>query len=152
MNQTLHSSNSLADIRRQRILVVDDHELGRRSLCRLLEATGYDVTAVKDGRTALESMKTSIVPDYVLTDLRLPDIDGREIVQAARSLVPRPWIAFITGWDLDDDESRRIGLDWVFLKPLDISEIVAKLQEASISGIPVPDGIANLDPGGCSSS
>jgi CheY-like chemotaxis protein len=137
--------------RRARILVVDDHEVGRRSLCRLLEAMGYEVTAVKDGKEALDTMKSAIVPDFVLTDVRLPDLDGREVVQAALRLIPRPWIAYITGWDLATEESRDLGIDWVFLKPLNITEILAKLEEASSPDLWIGQSVGNLDGEGCSS-
>jgi len=115
---------------RPRVLLVDDHEVGRKSLARLLDALGYDVTAVHDGTSALEAMKAPAKPDYVLTDVRLPDFDGRELVQVARRLEPPPRIALITGWDVEPDEPGRLGVDWVFLKPLNVQEIVAKLRTA----------------------
>jgi CheY-like chemotaxis protein len=151
MKPSLQTAELASRPRRQRILVVDDHEVGRRSLCRLLEAMGYEVSAVKDGREALETMKTSITPDFVLTDVRLPDLDGREVVQAARRLVPKPWIAFITGWDLPTEESRDLGIDWVFLKPLNISDIIAKLEEASSPDVLIGQSVGNLDKEGYSS-
>lgn len=116
--------------RRPRVLLVDDHDLGRRTLARLLEALGFDVTSVVDGTSALEALRTAPEPDYVLTDVRLPDFDGREVVHAARQLVPTPRIALITGWDIEPGEPDRIGVDWVFLKPVNIQDLVAKLQEA----------------------
>ena len=124
--------------RRPRLLLVDDHDLGRKSLARLLEAMGFDVTDVVDGTTAFEMLGAAPKFDYVLTDVRLPDYDGREIVQVARQLVPKPRIALITGWDVEPDESRRLGIDWVFLKPLDVLDIVAKLQEAPPTGRAIP--------------
>ena len=113
---------------RPRILLVDDHDLGRRSMARLLEALGFDVTSVADGTSALSALDEGPRFDHLLTDVRLPDLDGREIVHAARQLDPPPRIALITGWDIDPDEKSRLGIDWIFLKPLDIQEIVAKLR------------------------
>ena len=126
--------------RRPRILVVDDHEIGRRSLARLLTALGYDITAAKDGESALRAMDGERAFDYVLTDLRLPDLDGREVVQAARRLRPIPRIALITGWDVEADESTRLGIDWVFLKPLDVPAIVASLRECPPAEVVESDG------------
>lgn len=119
-----------SEARRPRVLLVDDHDIGRKSLARLLEAMGFDVTAVIDGTSAFEKLEKEIGFDYLLTDVRLPDLDGREIVQVARRLVPKPRIALITGWDVEPDESVRLGIDWVFLKPLDVQDMVAKLQQA----------------------
>src|SRR5438309_2432265 len=85
---------------RPRVLLVDDHEIGRKSLARLLTLVGFDVTDVNDGTSAFEALRGPGGFDYVLTDVRLPDFDGREVAQAARRLVPTPRIALITGWDV----------------------------------------------------
>jgi len=115
--------------RRPRVLIVDDHEAGRKSLARLLFALGYDTTEVKDGESAIREMERNASFDYVLTDLRLPDLDGREVVQAAHRLLDDAKIGLITGWDVEPDEPDRLGIDWVFLKPLDVQWIVSKLRE-----------------------
>jgi CheY-like chemotaxis protein len=115
--------------RRPRVLVVDDHEVGRKSLARLLGVMGYEITAVKDGQSAIVAMEREPSFDYVLTDLRLPDLDGREVVQAAHRLLDSARIALITGWDVEPEESDRLGIDWVFLKPLDVQFIVSKLRQ-----------------------
>ena len=117
---------------RSRLLLVDDHEVGRKSLARLLEAMGFDVTSVADGSSALSAINLGPHFDYLLTDVRLPDLDGREIVQVARQHEPRPLIALITGWDIDPDECDRLGIDWLFLKPVNIQEMVDKLQRSRV--------------------
>ncbi len=116
----------------RRLLVVEDSPEGRRSLARLLELHGFHVTAAHDGASALAALHKPPPPDAVLTDLFLPDMDGREIAHAARELVPRPYIALITGWDLvhEDAELTELGLDQIFLKPLDIRFIVETLRKA----------------------
>ena len=113
---------------RSRLLLVDDHDLGRKSLARLLDALGFDVTSAADGASALEALEAGPRFDFLLTDVRLPDLDGREIVQVARLHEPRPLIALITGWDIDPGECDRLGIDYLFLKPVDIQELIAKLQ------------------------
>ena len=100
-----------------RVLLVDDHDLGRRSLARLLSAMGFEVTSVGDGTSALwRPSRLAPTFTYLLTDVRLPDLDGREIVQIARRRDPRPVIALITGWDIDREECDRLGVDWLFLE------------------------------------
>ena len=75
-----------------RILLVDDNEASQRGLARFLEAEGYAVTLAFDGTSALEALEAGPPPDFVLTDLRLPDLDGREVARPARRLVPpRAW-------------------------------------------------------------
>ena len=114
---------------RPRVLLVDDHDAGRKAIARLLRAMGFDVVDAGDGASALQILgEEGPRFDYVLTDLRLPDLDGREIVHAARLLTPAPRIALMTGWDVDAGEKERLGIEWIFLKPLDVGDIVAKLQ------------------------
>jgi two-component system, cell cycle response regulator CpdR len=119
-----------SDLKNPRVLLVDDHEVGRKSLARLLTLVGFEVMDVNDGKSALEALRGPCKFDYVLTDVRLPDYDGREVVQAARRLVPTPRIALVTGWDVEPDESEQLGIEWVFLKPLNIQEMVAKLRQS----------------------
>ncbi|WP_435018774.1 response regulator [Tundrisphaera sp. TA3] len=114
---------------RPSILLVDDHAAGRVALARMLTAHGFAVTDVEDGTSAFALLRDGPPPDYLLTDLRLPDFDGREVISAARLLHPTPRIALMTGWDVDPDERDRLGIDWVFLKPLDIGQIVANFRE-----------------------
>lgn len=115
-----------------RILLVDDNEASQRGLARLLEAEGYEVTMAFDGTTALEALEAGPPPDFVLTDLRLPDLDGREVAQSARRLVPPPRVALITGWDLDPDidGNDSWGIEWYFQKPVDIRDLIEKLRQA----------------------
>ena len=113
--------------------MVEDNDAASKGLSKLLTAMGYEVHVVFDGATALEALRTSPPPDFVLTDLRLPDLDGREVALTARQLVPPPRIALITGWDLERDLHDRAswGIDWVFTKPLDVNELISKLREGS---------------------
>jgi CheY-like chemotaxis protein len=130
MTENALDQREAAPQRALRVLVVDDHEVGRNSLSRLLGLLGYETTTAKNGLSAVEALESGTPFDYVLTDLRLPDLDGREVVQAVHRLRPEARIALITGWDVEPDESIRLGIDWVFLKPLDVQDIVAKLRQS----------------------
>jgi two-component system cell cycle response regulator CpdR len=117
---------------RLRVLLVEDNDAASRGLARLLEAWGYDVTVRHDGTSAIRTLETDPPPDFVLTDLRLPDLDGREIAQHARRLVPPPRIALITGWDIGEELSdlhTSWGIDWFFPKPLEMASLIARLRE-----------------------
>jgi CheY-like chemotaxis protein len=116
-----------------RILLVEDNDAASKGLSKILAALGYEVTVVLDGCSGLEALRRGPAPDILLTDLRLPDLDGREVARAARQLVPPPRIALITGWDLDPDlrNNASWGIDWVFPKPLDVNSLLAKLSEWS---------------------
>ena len=126
LDLTATMTDSIATVG-NRVLLVDDHDLARRALGRLLVAVGYDVTDVADGAQALQALEAGPEFDFLLTDVRLPDLDGREIVQVAQTHDPRPLIALITGWDIEPEECARLGIDWLFLKPVDVRDLVAKL-------------------------
>jgi two-component system cell cycle response regulator CpdR len=120
---------------RRRVLLVEDNDASGQGLGRLLEIFGFEVRVVPDGTSALTALAESPPPDFLLTDLQLPDLDGRELAQHARQLSPAPRVALITGWDppTEPDETARWGIDWVFTKPVDIAVLVAKLREASVA-------------------
>ena len=116
---------------RRRLLLVDDNAEGRRALARLLELYGYDVTAVADGASALEALRHGPPPEVLLTDLVLPDLDGRDIARQARQIAPATTIVMITGWDFGADVPSRedAGVDFLFLKPVNVADLVTKLKE-----------------------
>ena len=66
-----------------RILLIEDNELNRDMLRRRLERKGYAVTVAEDGTQGLAAAKAES-PDLVLMDIRLPDLDGREVTPAAQ--------------------------------------------------------------------
>jgi two-component system sensor histidine kinase BarA len=117
--------------RAPRVLVVDDSPEGLRGLSRLLELYGFEVQSVESGAQALELLATPPPPDAVLTDLFIPDVDGREIGEAAARLSPRPFIALVTGWtQAEQAEEMTFGcFDEVFLKPVNIRHVVQVLNE-----------------------
>ena len=69
-------------------------------------------------------------PDFILTDLMLPDIDGREVARQARRLCPGAKVALLTGWADDDLDAMRgePDLDFVFLKPVDVRGLLSKMR------------------------
>ena len=115
---------------RPRILLVEDNDAANRGLAKILEFQGFEVIAVRDGDAAIRILQKGPPPDFVLTDLRLPDTDGREIARFARQLVPPPRIALITGWDIESDllGDPALGIEWVFEKPLDTQALISKLR------------------------
>lgn len=121
----------LVEPARPRVLLVEDDSAAGRGLCRLLEAQGFAVTVVGDGSSALTALRDGPSPDFVLTDLQLPDVDGREVARFAHGLDPTPRIALITGWDLDlsADQCAELGIDWVLPKPIYVPDLVALMSE-----------------------
>jgi CheY-like chemotaxis protein len=115
---------------RRRILLVEDNEEAGRGLARLLELQGFEVTTVQNGEAALRALGGDTPPDYLLTDLQLPDMDGRDVARHARQLERPPRIVLITGWDLDlaAHDSATTGIDRVLTKPVDVGVLVEVLN------------------------
>lgn len=67
------------------ILVVDDDDGIRESLKWILEDAGYRVSLAADGRDALDLLGRIALPDLVLVDLRMPIMDGHQLIQALRA-------------------------------------------------------------------
>ncbi|MEO8064290.1 MAG: response regulator [Pseudomonadota bacterium] len=80
------------NVRRSRVLVVDDSMSVRRAVATLLEDQGYDVTMARDGLEAIKLMEVAR-PDVLLTDLEMPNMNGLELSQHVRS---RPELAGLT--------------------------------------------------------
>jgi CheY-like chemotaxis protein len=95
---------------RRRVLVVEDDALTRQLLCRALESEGCEVVEAEHGRAALDRMAVG-VPDLVLLDLMMPEMNGFEFLEAMREreawrAVP---VAVITAKELTDEERRRLN-------------------------------------------
>ncbi len=114
-----------------RILLVEDDELNRDSLRRLLRRRGYDILLAVDGEEALVMARTER-PDVILMDMRLPGIDGWE---ATRRLKADPEtraipIVALTAHAMagDRDQSLAAGCDDHDTKPIDLDRLLPKIR------------------------
>jgi two-component system, NtrC family, response regulator AtoC len=116
---------------RQSVLIVDDEGLIRRSLTMVLEGAGYDVQSAASGADALAQLALE-PPDCVLIDLRLGDMDGLDVLRAARERVPMPKAIVITAHgDVDSAvSSLRLGAFDFIRKPFDVEEVLASVKNA----------------------
>jgi two-component system response regulator AtoC len=115
----------------ERILIVDDDEALRESLQLILSGEGYDVVLAEGGETALRMIEESPV-DAVLCDLRMPGIDGFDLIpQIARQLPGVPVILMSAHGtqDLAVEAIRRGAYDYL-AKPFQPSEIQLTLRKA----------------------
>lgn len=111
-----------------RILFVEDHNHSRQTVSRLLEHFHYDVVAAPDCRTAT-ALLDKWQFDVLLSDIRLPDGDGCNLVLLAKSKQPLVAIA-LTALGSGNDERRGLscGFDHYFVKPLDFYRLRAVLR------------------------
>ena len=71
--------------RKSRVLIVDDEEAICKLISHLLEQEGFVPLVAQDGKTALQQLRTAS-PDTMIVDLKLPDLDGLEILRQAKAL------------------------------------------------------------------
>ncbi len=109
----------------KRILVVEDEGDLRGLVTRILEDSGYEVSAAEDGWTAIETLHAQ-QPDLVLLDLRLPVLDGWTVLEFARRSVPSAAVALMTVCSDADSITRglRAGIAGCVFKPFRIRDLV----------------------------
>ncbi|HWP59422.1 MAG TPA: sigma-54 dependent transcriptional regulator [Candidatus Acidoferrales bacterium] len=111
------------------ILVADDESLARKNICRVLEEEGYRVHEAADGRAALETIE-KVDFDLVLTDLRMPELDGLSILKKVREISPQTLVVLMTAFASVDTavEALRLGAQDYILKPVAFEEVLRKVQ------------------------
>lgn len=113
------------------ILVVDDTPSLAESLTDILTIKGYDVYAASSGAEALEILQNHQV-DILLTDVRMPDMDGVALHRATRKTHPNLFTILMTAYAADDIIQRGMaeGIKTVLTKPLDIDFLLTLLSAA----------------------
>jgi CheY-like chemotaxis protein len=120
------------------VLIVDDAAFSRRMLRKYVEAEGCDVIEAKSGKEAI-ALITEQHPDYILTDLLMPDIDGFELLQTLQELkITIPTV--IISADIQDTSRERgktLGASGFINKPAKETEVRQTLRHLiDSSGVP----------------
>lgn len=116
---------------RARILVVDDEPSIRELLSKTLALAEYDVDLAPDGRTAVERLK--IIPyDLLITDLRMPVMDGLAVIREARRLKPDIPVIIVTGYSTEASaiEAVNLGVSGYLTKPFRVPRVLAVVGKA----------------------
>ncbi|TAN38963.1 MAG: sigma-54-dependent Fis family transcriptional regulator [Nitrospirae bacterium] len=92
-----------------RILVIDDEDIVRMSCSRTLSPEGYEVKLVKNGFDGFALLEEEPF-DLVLTDLKMPEIDGIEILRRIKEKWPAVEVIIITGYQTVDTAVKSIKL------------------------------------------
>jgi len=102
------------------ILIVDDDPLIRKTLTSHLSRQGYDVRSAEDGASGLAA-QAEMCPDLVILDVRLPDLDGLEVLRRIKDLGGRSMIIIMTAYDdmKTTVEAVKRGAFEYLVKPLD---------------------------------
>jgi excisionase family DNA binding protein len=116
---------------RARILVVDDEPSIRDLLAKTLALAEYEVDLAPDGKTAIERLR--IVPyDLLITDLRMPGVDGLSVIREGRRLRPDLPVIIITGYSTEASaiEAVNLGVSGYLTKPFRVPRVLAAAAKA----------------------
>ena len=113
------------------IMVVEDEIGARATLCGILEDTGYHLIGLGSGGGALEAIRASEF-DVIITDIRLPDIDGMEILELAKEMNPDAAVIMMTGYASVETAVDAVnqGAYAYFVKPVNPDEIKTAISNA----------------------
>jgi PAS domain S-box-containing protein len=119
---------------RPRVLLADDNADMRAYVTRILQAGGYDVTAVPDGLAALAAARAGSPPDLVLSDVMMPHLDGFGLLRALRGDPVMAGVVVILLSARAGEEARLDGLaagaDDYLVKPFSARELRARVDGA----------------------
>ncbi|MFQ5867906.1 MAG: response regulator [bacterium] len=112
-----------------RILVVDDSQECRELCQRVLLREGYVVHSVDSGKKALKESK-AIKFDLIITDLKMPDLDGISLLRRVKEIDPKICVIVITGYPDEESKAKamELGASGYLAKPLDVSELVRAVK------------------------
>jgi DNA-binding NtrC family response regulator len=116
---------------RPRILVIDDEEIVRISCKKCLTPEGYDVDMASNG---IEGMQLAQAAKYdlVLTDLKMPEMDGMEFIEKAKEIQPDTKVIMITGYGTVEHavKALRLGAYNFIEKPFTPDALINAVREA----------------------
>jgi len=114
-----------------RVLVVDDDAIGRYTLRGLLEDEGLEVDEATDGQSALDKLAGAEF-DLILSDLRMPRVDGMEFLRRTQAMTPAPRVVLLTahGSERHAVEAMKLGALDYFRKPFDVDEVLKVVRRS----------------------
>jgi two-component system cell cycle response regulator DivK len=114
-----------------RVLYIEDNFDNLTLVRRVLEIEGYEVISAENGHEGL-TKATNSIPDLIITDINLPDIDGYEVtdtLKKTKETAHIPVIAMTANvMKKDRDNVRQAGCDGYIAKPIDVDELPNQIQ------------------------
>lgn len=112
------------------ILVVDDEPVARQSLTDILKLEGYSVASAPNGHAAVEHVRTHPV-DLMIVDLRMPGMDGLEVVQVVNQISPETEVILLTAFGSTETaiQALRLRIHDYLLKPASPSQVMASVKK-----------------------
>jgi DNA-binding NtrC family response regulator len=113
-----------------RILIIDDDENIRKVLATILEEEGYEVESVDTAKKAIEKTRRKFY-NIALIDIRLPDMEGIELLTRMKDTTPKIRKIIITGYPTLQNavEAVNRGADAYIMKPFDMEKVLKEIKE-----------------------
>jgi len=114
-----------------KILIVDDEPGILDFLRNMFHADGYEVVIALNGGEAIESVKNETV-DLVITDLRMPEMDGMEVLRELKKLKPSIPVIILTAYASDETaiEAKKLGAFTYIAKPFNVAGLLGIVKRA----------------------
>jgi DNA-binding NtrC family response regulator len=114
-----------------RLVVIDDEVNAAAALETLLKEDGYEIARAHDARSALALLEKT-EPDVVLTDLRMPGMDGLELLAKIKEIRPETMVILMTAFGTVKTavKAMKLGAEDYLSKPIDVEELEVVLQKA----------------------
>lgn len=112
------------------VLVVDDEPVARQSLTDILKLEGYAVVPTPNGHAAVEYVRTHPI-DLMIVDLRMPGMDGLEVVQVVNQISPETEIILLTAFGSTESaiQALRLRIHDYLLKPASPAQVLASVKK-----------------------
>ncbi len=113
------------------ILVVDDERFIRETLTRFLQEEGYSVDCAEDGASAWEKMQITCY-DLILTDIKMPNMDGFELLKKIRGVSADTAVIIMTGFSQEYTvrEAMKLGASGYLTKPFKTADVLTAVERA----------------------
>jgi len=114
----------------RRVIIVDDDKPLLKSLSEILQKEGYTVDVAETGTEAVEKIKSNRY-DVVLLDIKLPDMEGTELLRLVDAQLPQTIKIIITGYPSTENAVKALNLkaDGYIVKPVNPQELLKTLEE-----------------------
>ena len=114
-----------------RVLVVDDEKSMRDLLAITLQKAGYEVTLAEGGAAAIEAIRRDPF-DAIITDLRMPKVDGLQVLRSAKEQSPDTAVIMVTAMASTETavEAMKLGAYDYITKPFKVDELQLTIQRA----------------------
>jgi len=118
-----------------KILLVDDETEFVSTLAERLNLRGFDVNVATDGESAIQIVEES-QPNLIILDLKMPGLGGLEVLKQVKEINPDIKVILLTGHGSTKEgiEGMNLGASDYLMKPINIEELIPKMQEAIDKG------------------